>query len=146
MKKLSEQSTLTQLSTVLGFIALCVGLFGGIALKASDQVIDDKYATDDDLRAVQETLTAQVTALAATVQTNTTTNKATTKSVDGLTLVVLDLQRKEIAAEIFRLEAEKREQGANWNQTEEKQLRDKQQALADLNTQRAALFARVIAN
>lgn len=144
MKKLSEQSLLGQLTTVLGFIALCVTLFGTIALRAADQTIDDKYATDVDLLAVQETVTAQVERIELAVSSNSTRIEATTRSVDGLTLTLLDLQRKELAAEVFRLEAEKRSQSANWNQTEEAELRDTQQALQDLNTQRAALFARVM--
>jgi len=145
MKKLSEQSLLAQLSTVLGFVAICVTLFGAITLRAADSKIDEKYATDADLASVQAVVTEQIDGLTTVVTTNTDTSNATARSVDGLTLVVLDLQRKEIAAEVFRLEAAKREQAANWNQTEEGQLRDAQQALQDLNTQRAVLFARVMA-
>lgn len=144
--KLSEQSGARQIASILGIVALCVTIFGGITIWAADSAIDQKYATDADVKAVQETTEAAVVRVEAAVNTNTTAVKATSSSVDGLTLVVMDLQIDKTEGEIRALEREKRTEAAAWNERDEDGLRDKQKALADLSTQREILFARLIAN
>lgn len=143
-KGLQDRGLFAQLSIISGLIVAIGTPMWGAVIWASDQAIDDKYATDKDLAGVQESIGNHVNTIDKAVTANTETVEATAKSVDSLALVVLDLQRKELADEIYLLEQEKREQGANWNQNEEAELRDKQQALADLNTQRSALFNRVM--
>ena len=139
-KPLQERTLFGQLSIMAGLIsALGIPMWAFVAW-ASDKYIDEKYATDAEILLVQ----ADVKAVTKTVDNTNTALEQTVKSVDGLTLAVLDLQRKELADEIYILEQRKRAEGANWNQNEEAELRDKQQVLADLNTQRTALFKRVI--
>lgn len=139
-KPLQERTLFGQLGILAGLIgALGIPMWAVVAW-ASDKLIDEKYATDAEIVMVR----SDVQAVATSVTNNTAALEQTAKSVDGLTLVVLDLQRKELEAEIYILEIRKRKEEANWNQTEEVELRSKQQALMDLNTQRQALFARVI--
>ncbi len=145
-KKISEQSGGQQLASILGIVALVVALFGSISLIAADAVIDDKYATDADLKAVQETVAAQVGRIEVAVNKNTTAVTATAGSVDGLTLVVMDLQIDKVEEELRAMDRDKRTAPSSWSERDEDQMRDKQKALADLNTQREILFARLIAN
>ena len=143
---LTHQSFAKQLSTLLGLIAVFVTVFGGIALWAADGAIDQKYATDADVKAVQKTVEASVSRIEETVSANTKAVGHTSSSVDGLALVVMDLQIDKLEKEIRAIEREKRQEAAAWNERDEGGLRDKQRALADLNTQREILFDRLIAN
>lgn len=145
MSKFSEASTISQLSQILGLVAVMFTLFGAAFWALADDQIDKKYATDEDLRAVQETVEAQVTVITETVQENTTTVRATATSVDGLTLVVLGLQITDLEEEISQLEREKREEGAAWNERDERNLRDRQRSLEDLERQRGILLNRLLA-
>jgi hypothetical protein len=146
MQKLNELSGPRQLLALITTM-LAVGLpIAGGALWAADQQIDAKYSTDEDLQSVQKVITRQVTEIQVTVEANTKTVAATSQSVDGLTLVVLDLQIDKLEDEIRAMEFSKRDQGAAWNEHEEGALRDKQRSLHDLNIQRERLFARVIAS
>ena len=145
-QKLSEQSGAKQLASVLGIVAVFVSLFGAGFLALADQTIDRKYATDDDLKAVQETTEAGIERIETAVNTNTKAVRVTSSSVDGLTLVVMDLQIDKLEGQIRADEREKRAEAAAWNERDEDGLRGKQKALADLSTQRELLFARLIAN
>jgi hypothetical protein len=143
-KKFSEQSTGTQWGTIATIIALLFGGFGAAIWAAGDNVIDQKYATDDDLRSVQEQFVQQFNAALATVEQNTATLKSTAASVDGLTLVVLDLRIRDLEGIKFDLESEKTNAGANWNSGDERELVGLRKSLSDLNTQRDRLFERVL--
>jgi len=118
---------------------------GGLMLWAADAKLDQKYATDTDVLAVQQTVERQVSTLTTTVEINTRTVRATASSVDGLTMVVMDLQIDKIEGEIRSLERSKRNDGAAWSENDEDVLNDKRKALNDLNLQRSILFQRVIA-
>lgn len=144
MKKFSEHSGGIQLAQILGIMTLFFGVGGSFMLWAADQAIDDKYATDADLLAVQETVTAQVSQITTTVEENTRTVKATAHSVDGLVLVVLDIQISDLEDQITALELDKRKEAAAWNERDERNLRDRQKNLSDLDIQRDALFARLL--
>lgn len=144
LTKFNERSAIGQLAALAGIITALGIPIGGALLWAGDTIVDQKYATDADLASVQQVMTEQILDLKGAVETNTGAMAATGKSVDGLTLVVLDLQIDKIEAAIRADEREKRGQGAGWSEREEDTLRDKQKALADLTMQRGILFARVI--
>lgn len=145
MSKFSEASTVSQLSQILGLVAVMFGLFGAAFWALADDQIDKKYATDEDLLAVQETVELQVETITTSVQENTKVVRATSSSVDGLALVVLGLQISDLEDEIVALEAEKREEAAGWNERDERNLRDRQRALSSLEIQRTALLERLVA-
>ena len=109
MSKFSEASTISQISQILGLVVVMMTIFGTAFVALADQRINEKYATDEDLRAVQETVEAQVTRIEETVTTNTTTVRATADSVDALVLSVLGLQISDLEEEIVELEREKRQ-------------------------------------
>jgi len=143
--KITEQSAIGQVASFTGIIsAVLLPLFGA-AIWAGDMAADSKYATDADVLAVQTEVKDQVDEMKTLVEANTAAVSDTAKSVDGLTLVVIDLQIGELEANIIQLEAIKREEGAGWNEREETDLRNKQRALDNLDAQRAALFTRVTA-
>ncbi len=145
MSKISEKSAGVQLATIVTIVGLVTGGMGSLVLWAADAKIDEKYATDADLLAVQEVVQAQVETITTSVTENTTTVRATASSVDGLTLVVLGLQVDDLESEIVALEAEKRSEGAGWNERDENDLRNKQRALDDLMAQRQILLQRILA-
>lgn len=144
-KKFSEASFLSQLGQIFAVVGGFMTLFGAALWALADQQIDEKYATDEDLQAVQETVAAQVTRIEETVTENTTTVRATASSVEALALAVLGLQISDLEEEISQLEADKRREGAAWNERDERNLRDRQRALDDLNRQRSALLDRLVA-
>ena len=146
MKKFSEHSGGIQLAQILGIMTFLFGAGGSFMLWAADAKIDEKYATDEDVLAVQNAVEAQVTIIQETVTENTTTVRATANSVDGLTLVVLGLQISDLESEIIDLEAEKRAQAAGWNERDERRLRDHQRALEDFERQRSVLLNRLLAD
>lgn len=145
MAKFSEASTISQMSQILGLVAVFFTIFGAAFYALADQQIDAKYATDADLLAVQETVVLQVETITRTVQENTKVVRATSNSVDGLALVVLGLQISDLDDDIIDLEAEKRADGAAWNERDERNLRDRQRALSDLEIQRTRLLERLVA-
>ncbi len=145
MAKFSEASTVSQMSQILGLVAVFFTIFGAAFYALADQQIDKKYATDEDLLAVQETVELQVETITTSVQENTKVVRATSNSVDGLALVVLGLQVSDLEDEIVALEAEKREEAAGWNERDERNLRDRQRALSSLEIQRTALLERLVA-
>ena len=145
MKKLSEHGAGAQIGIILAIMTFLFGVGGSFVLWAADAKIDQKYATDADLLAVQLEVVAEVEKITTTVTENTTTVRATANSVDGLTLVVLGLQMSDLEGEIAALEADKRNQGAGWNERDERNLRDRQRALSDLELQRTALLNRLTA-
>ena len=145
MAKFSEASTVSQMSQILGLVAVFFTIFGAAFYALADQQINAKYATDEDLLAVQETVQMQVETITTTVQENTKTVRATSNSIDGLALVVLGLQITDLEADIIDLEAEKREEAAGWNERDERNLRDKQRALTSLELQRTLLLERLVA-
>lgn len=143
-QKFTEQSAGRQWSAIIGIIAVVFGGFGAAVWSAGDTIIDLKYATDEDVRAVQETVVQQFQAIQRTVQANTATVKATSSSVDGLTLVVLDLRIRDLEDDLIDLESEKINSGANWTARNERTMRDRDKALADLKVQRDRLFTRIL--
>ena len=145
MAKFSEASPISQMSQILGLIAVFMTLFGAAFIALADQQIDAKYATDADLLAVQQQVVLQVETITRTVQENTKTVRATSNSIDGLALVVLGLQISDLDDALIDLEAEKRRGGAGWNERDERGLRDRQRALADLEIQRTMLLERLVA-
>lgn len=145
MKKFSEHSAGIQLTQIIGVMTFLLGVGGSFMLWAADAKIDEKYATDADLLAVQEVVQAQVETITTSVTENTTTVRATASSVDGLTLVVLGLQIEDLEGEIVNLEAEKRQEAAAWSERDESDLRSKQRALSDLGAQRQILMQRILA-
>ncbi len=142
--KFTDQSAGKQWSAIIGIIAVVFGGFGAAVWSAGDTIIDLKYATDEDVKAVQETVVQQFQAIQRTVQANTATVKATSSSVDGLTLVVLDLRIRDLEDDLIDLEAEKINSGANWTARDERSMRDRDKALADLKVQRDRLFTRIL--
>ena len=146
MKKFSEHSGGIQVAQIIGIMTLFFGVGGSFMLWAADQAIDDKYATDEDLLAVQQTTETAVFEIKTAVEANTATVAQTARSVDGLVLSILDVQIADAEDEIAALEADKRAEAAAWNERDERNLRDRQKGLSDLTVQRDALFARLIAN
>ncbi len=145
MKKISDAGAGAQIAIILGIMTFFFGVGGSFMLWAADAAIDDKYATDADLLAVQQTTNDAVFDIKIAVEANTATVAATAKSVDALVLSILDVQIKDLAAEIAALERDKRQEAAAWNEGDERNLRDRQRELSDLEVQRQALFARLIA-
>ncbi len=145
MAKFSEASTVSQISQILGLVAVFMTLFGAALFALADQQIDKKYATDEDLLAVQQTVQTQVETITTTVTENTKVVRATSNSIDGLALVVLGLQISDLDDDLIDLEAEKRAEAAAWSERDERNLRDRQRALADLELQRTTLLARLVA-
>jgi len=145
MSKFSEASTVSQISQILGLVAVFMTLFGAALFALADQQIDEKYATDEDLAAVQAQVVTQVETITTTVEENTKVVRATSNSVDGLALVVLGLQISDLEAIIVQLEDEKRKEAAAWNERDERNLRDRQRALSSLEIQRTALLERLVA-
>jgi hypothetical protein len=145
MAKFSEASTISQMSQLLGLVAVFMTIFGAAFIALADQQIDQKYATDEDLLAVQEQVVLQVETITTSVEENTKVVRATSNSVDGLALVVIGLQVSDLEDTIINLEAEKRSEGAGWNERDERNLRDRQRALSSLEIQRTALLERLVA-
>lgn len=145
MGKFSEASTVSQLSQILGLVAVMFTLFGAAFYALADQAIDQKYATDEDLAAVQAQVVLQVETITTSVEENTKVVRATSSSVDGLALVVIGLQITDLEDTIINLEEEKRKEAAGWNERDERNLRDKQRALSSLEIQRTALLERLVA-
>ncbi len=143
-KKFTDQSAGKQWSAIIGIIAVVFGGFGAAVWSAGDTVIDLKYATDADVKAVQETVVQQFEAIQTTVQANTKTVQATSSSVDGLTLVVLDLRIRDLEDDLIDLEADKVAAGSSWTARNERTMRDRDKALADLKVQRDLLFTRIL--
>ena len=144
MKKLSEQGLFGQLATVAAIVATLGVPIGAGLLWAADIKINQKYATDSDLRTVQTVVQSQVINIKTSVDKNTKSVNRIGETVEGLTLVVLDLQRDRVAEEIRKIEMAEAKRGDAWTDMEARNLRMKKQALSDLNTQREALFNRVI--
>ncbi len=142
--KFTDQSAGKQWSAIIGIIAVVFGGFGAAVWSAGDTVIDLKYATDADVKAVQETVVQQFEAIQKTVQLNTKTVQATSSSVDGLTLVVLDLRIRDLEDDLIDLEADKALAGSAWTARNERGMRDRDKALADLKVQRDLLFTRIL--
>lgn len=143
-KKFSDLSAWKQ---ILQLIAM--GLAAGLPVMAvlawaADQRINEKYATDQDLAAVQEQVTRSVEELKSESAANTSALKQTARSVDSLTLTVIDLQIRELSDDIERLMRERRADGNDWTTAQAARLREKERALADLEAQRKVLFQRLI--
>ena len=144
MKKFSDQSSGIQWSTIGAIIAVITGGLGAAVLWAADARINEKYATDEDVRAVQETTSQQFKSISETVQSNTKFVRQVGDSVDGLTLVVLDIQIEELDDELVDLEAEKANAGVNWSTRDEQDYRAKTVQLSRLRQQRDKLFDRIL--
>jgi hypothetical protein len=143
--KITEQSAVGQVASFGGLITAVIFPIVLALAWFGDTIADTKYATDEDVLAVQQQVAQDVQIIKVAVEANTATVGATGKAVDGLTMVVLDLQIGELEAEIVELEAEKREDAAGWSERDETDLRGKQRALQSLDTQRTAAINRVLA-
>lgn len=146
MKKFSEQGAGVQWSTIGAIIAVVTGGLGGAVLWAADARINEKYATDDDVRAIQQTTSNQVKRIEETVRSNTKFVRQVGDSVDGLTLVVLDIQIEELDDELVELEAEKENSAINWTTRDEQDYRAKILNIERLRQQRDKLFDRILSN
>lgn len=145
MKQFSEQTSGAQWGTIATIIGLLFGGAGAAVWAAGDLIIDQKYATDADVKAVQEQVVQQVQQIKDTVELNTRTVQATSHSVDGLTLVVLDLRIRELQDVEFDMESEKTNAGSNWTTDDNRELLQLKKSLSDLNVQRDRLFQRILA-
>lgn len=145
MQKITEQSAAGQVVSFAGILTAIAIPFFLAAIWIADVAADTKYATDADVLAVQQQVAMDVSTIKIAVEANTATVSATAKSVDGLTLVVLDLQIGELESDIVELEADKRQDAAAWNERDETDLRRRQRALQSLDTQRTAAINRVLA-
>lgn len=143
-KKFSEQSVGVQWGTIATIIGLLFGGLGATIWAAGDNIIDQKYASDDDVKAVQEQFVQQFNAFQMTVEQNTAKMTSVADAVDGLTLVVLDLRIRDLENIKFELESEKTNAGGNWNNGDERELVGLRKSLSDLNTQRDRLFDRIL--
>lgn len=144
--RFTAKSAGVQWATLVTIITVLTGGLGAAVLWAADARIDEKYATDEDLRAVQETTSQQFKAIGESVTKNTETLQRTAGSVDGLALVVLDLQIEKIENAIIDLEDEKQDAGSAWGTRDEQELRAKEKALSNLRLQRDKLFERILAD
>ena len=145
-KKFSEQSSGVQWGTIAAIIGVIFSGLGAAVWSAGDNIIDQKYASDADLKAVQEQVVQQFDQIQATVKANTKSMQSTAASVDGLTLVVLDLRIRDLENIKYELETEKTNAGGTWNQGDERELVGLRKSLSDLNTQRDRLFERILSN
>ncbi len=145
MKKISDAGAAAQIGIILGIMTFFFGVGGSFLIWAADAKINEKYATDEDLLAVQTETKEAVFEIKTAVEANTATVASTARSVDGLVLSLLDVKIADAEEEIAALEREKRQEAAAWNERDERNLRDRQKALSDLTVQRDALFARLIA-
>lgn len=143
-RKFTDQSAGKQWLILGAFITFLTGSAGAVMVWAADAFIDQKYATDVDVRAVQELVVKQFEAIQHTVEANTKTVQATASSVDGLTLVVLDLRIRDLEDDLIDLKAEKVRVGTGWTPRNERTIRDRDKALADLLIQRDRLFTRIL--
>jgi hypothetical protein len=140
MRKFTEQSTMGQFGVILGLIAMMTTLFGGVALLAADQAIDQKYATDSDVKAVQEQFAHQVGALSSSVNENTKVSREMSRSVHALTLTMVTIQIRDLEQTVRQLKSEKVAQGVQWSTAAERTLSDMQRTVMDLGVQRQRLI------
>ena len=145
-QKFSDRSAKSQW-TIIGVIASILFGGGGAAIVwAGDAALDLKYATDADVLAVQEQVQQQFESISDTVKANTATVQATANSVDGLTLVVLDLRIRDLDNEMIDMDRDRVANPTTWTDRDQRNLRDRQKALADLKIQRDRLFTRILEN
>ncbi len=144
MRKLSDQTPFGQLMSLLTLLTVLVTLFGSVVLLAADKAIDQVYATDADLQAVQRQVAAQVEEIKQTVNKNTDVSNQTAQSVQALALSIVTIQIRDLEPDIQELEREKRLQGTEWSTAEERTLRQMQRTLMDLEKQRNTLFSTTI--
>lgn len=143
-KKFSELTPWQQLWRSLAILGLSGSAITGALLWAADKKLDEKYATDSDLATVQEQVSEAVDQLKTATTRNTQALEAVAESTDSLTLAVIDIQIREVAAQIEYLEREKRRRGDQWDTHDAERLRDRVRTLADLEAQRAILFQRLL--
>ncbi len=144
--KFTDRSAKSQLAIIGIIVSIIFGGLGAAVWSAGDQLIDLKYATDADVLAVQEQVQQQFESISRTVQANTATVKATANSVDGLTLVVLDLRIRDLDNEVFESNRERVASPGAWTDRDQRTLRERESALADLRIQRDRLFTRILEN
>ena len=142
--RFTEKSASIQWTSIVVIITLLTGGLGAIVLWAADARIDQKYATDKDVQAVQKLVAEQVEIITSTVKQNTKTVRATAASVDGLTLVVLDLRIRDLDDEIIDLRRSRDRNPSSWSSQDERSLRDRLSALSDMQLQRNVLFQRAL--
>ena len=140
MRKFTDQSSIAQLGSILVLITMVTTLFGTVVLLAADQIIDRKYASDADLKAVQEEFAHQVVGLADSVNENTKVSRETARSVHALTLTLVTIQIRDLEHTVRQLESEKVAQGVQWSTAAERTLRDMQRSVMDLGVQRKRLI------
>lgn len=142
--KFTERSAGFQWAALVAIITILIGGLGAVVLWAADARIDQKYATDVDLYTVQSEMAAQVRLITESVNENTRTVRATTRSVDGLTLVVLDLRIRDLDDELIDLALEKQINLGSWSTRDDRSMRDREKTLTDLHVQRNRLFKRIL--
>lgn len=139
MKPFKEKSSLTQISALLGIISL----ISVPLLWMADQHLDSKFATDKDIERVQKTVASQLRQINNSVYENTQSVKQTIHSLDSISLIVLEIQITQTEEQTRELRQAKIRQANNWSKREERDLRDHEKTLRDLNTQRNVLFSRL---
>ncbi len=143
-EKFTDKSARSQLAIIGIITSIIFGGLGAAVWSAGDTVIDLKYATDKDVLAVQEQVQQQFESISNTVKANTATVQQTANSVDGLTLVVLDLRIRDLDNEVFDLDRDRLASPGSWTDRDQRNLRDKEKALTDLRVQRDRLFTRIL--
>lgn len=140
MQRLTEQSIVGQITSILGMISAIVALFGGAMIVIADSAIDNKYATDRDLQHTQRQFSTNVEALSEIVQKNTQVSKQTSAAVESLALSMVTIQIRQLEPMIVNLEQHKAAEGHNWSPAEEAMLRGMHRTIAELEAERARLL------
>jgi hypothetical protein len=144
MKAFHEKTPKGQIATLLAMMSMLGLPAGSIIVLGAEAKLDTVYQTDAEATAVHTAIQTKVAELSDTVEANTAALGRTVKSVDALTLTVIELQIHKIEEEVVHLERSKQDHPASWTTRNERNLNDKRRSLGDLTRQRQSLFDRVV--
>ena len=135
LQNMPTLTTSQQLGAILATVLTAMTAGGGIVLYVIDSSIDQKYATDMDVRLIRVSVEENQDEIIRTQETV----EETQKSVHELTIIVLD-------GEISRTENAIRELESKETLTnqERQYLADLRRKLNDLQLQRQAIFERTM--
>lgn len=139
VKKLSEQSAISQFFSILAMVGISGSVVLSTLLWAADVRINQKYATDEDLENIKITVNGKLDDLETAVTGNTETIKDFSTSINTVMLGVITLQISDIERIISDLEIRQN----SWNATESATYREKKRELRDLTAQRDRLISRI---
>lgn len=139
IKKFSDLSVGRQFLTILAFMGVSGSGIMTAFLWAADHKINEKYATDADLRMVQQHMHQEMKSIKRVLEANTLSVTSLSSSVESLGLTVTDLQVSKVEADIAQLAAK-----VGLSSHERKYLKSLQNRLNNLRVQRDALFRRSI--